>query len=321
MEPRRSLGWPILLGILLIGSILALGVGWVLVSIAAALSSENAAFYWAILGVGVTLLVAVLVGVIVYLLLTVKAIALSQRQSNFIDSVTHELKSPIASLKLYLQTLTRRQVSPQQQEEFHRFMLADVQRLDTLIDHLLDAAKTLHRRPAASRDEIALEELLTPIAAAVAQRHGVEDACIRLHVGDAGVRGRQADLEIVFRNLIDNAVKYSLPKPEVEITAEVAPKSMLAVTISDRGPGVPAMARKRIFGRFVRLGSELERSTPGTGLGLFLVRAIVRHLRGRVSVHAGADGVGTRFVVLLPAAVGAGQAETGDQGEGLEPSH
>jgi signal transduction histidine kinase len=110
MEPRRSLGWPILLGVVLIGSILALGVGWVLVSIAAALGSENAAFYWAILGVGVALLVLVLVGVIVYLALTVKAIALSQRQSNFIDSVTHELKSPLASLKLSLQTLARLQL-------------------------------------------------------------------------------------------------------------------------------------------------------------------------------------------------------------------
>lgn len=320
MEPRRSLGWPILLGILLIGSILALSVGWVLVSIAAALSSENAAFYWAMLGVGVTLLVAVLVGVIVYLLLTVKAIALSQRQSNFIDSVTHELKSPIASLKLYLQTLTRRQVSPQQQEEFHRFMLEDVQRLDTLIDHLLDAAKTLHRRPAASREDVALADLLEPITAAITKRHGVAGDCIRVDVGQARVRGRQADLEIVFRNLIDNAVKYSLPQPQVEVTAATAPKGMVEVAIRDRGPGVPAAFRKRIFGRFVRLGSELERSTPGTGLGLYLVRSIVRHLRGSVTVQPGPDGVGTRFAVLLPAAVGAGRPEGLEAAEGLEPA-
>ena len=115
---------------MLIGSILALGVGWVLVSIAAAFGSGNAALYWVILAVGIALLVLVLAGVIVYLFLTVKAIALSQRQSNFIDSVTHELKSPLASLKLYLQTLDRRPVSPEQQADFHRFMLKDVERLD-----------------------------------------------------------------------------------------------------------------------------------------------------------------------------------------------
>ena len=131
-------------------------MGWVLVSIAAALGSENAAFYWAILGVGVALLVLVLVGVIIYLALTIKAIALSQRQSNFIDSVTHELKSPLASLKLYLQTLTRRPVPPEQQADFHRFMLKDVERLDTLIDHLLDAAKTLQRRARPGTDATAI---------------------------------------------------------------------------------------------------------------------------------------------------------------------
>ena len=145
MEPRRSLGWPITLGVVLIGSIITLGVGWVLVSIAAALGSKNAAFYWVLLAVGVSLLVLVLVGVIIYFALAVKAIALSQRQSNFIDSVTHELKSPLASLKLYLQTLTRRPVPPVEQLDFHRFMLEDVERLATLIDHLLDAAKTMHR--------------------------------------------------------------------------------------------------------------------------------------------------------------------------------
>jgi two-component system phosphate regulon sensor histidine kinase PhoR len=318
VEPRRSLRWPILLGILLIGSILALVVGWVLVSIAAALSSENAAFYWAMLGVGVALLVAVLIGVIVYLLLTLKAISLSQRQSNFIDSVTHELKSPIASLKLYLQTLNRRPVSQEQREEFHRFMLEDVQRLDMLIDHLLDAAKTLHRRPAASRDDVALGSLLTGIAAGIVQRYGVDPACIRVDVGEAGVRGRRTDLEIVFRNLIDNAVKYSLPDPEVAITAVPAGRGMLEVTISDRGPGVPSASRKRIFGRFVRLGSELERSTPGTGLGLFLVRSIVRHLRGSVSVSHGENGVGSRFAVVLPMATSRPEPEEAHKSEGLE---
>ena len=155
MEPRRSLGWPILLGVVLIGSLVALTVGWVLVSIAAALGSGNAAFYWAVLGVGVALLVVVLAGVIVYLALTVKAIALSQRQSNFIDSVTHELKSPLASLKLYLQTLTRRSVPAEQQADFHRFMLQDVERLDGLPRHvavhpcgvLLSDATLLDRTP------------------------------------------------------------------------------------------------------------------------------------------------------------------------------
>jgi signal transduction histidine kinase len=312
MEPRRSLGWPILLGVVLIGSILALGVGWVLVSIAAALGSENAAFYWAVLGVGVALLVLVLVGVIIYLALTVKAIALSQRQSNFIDSVTHELKSPLASLKLYLQTLTRRPVPPSQQADFHRFMLQDVERLDTLIDHLLDAAKTLQRRSRPGTDATAIGPVLLQAREAVVQRYGVAPESVRLAgaapveaaADDGGPRavGREADLEIVFRNLIDNAVKYSLPDPRVEVEVEETPRGRVLVRVTDNGPGIPPAERQNVFRRFVRLGSELERSTPGTGLGLFLVHAIVRQLRGRVVAKGRLPDRGTIMEVELPAA-------------------
>lgn len=303
MEPRRSLGWPILLGVVLIGSIIALGVGWVLVSIAAALGSENAAFYYAVLGVGVALLVLVLVGVIVYLALTVKAIALSQRQSNFIDSVTHELKSPLASLKLYLQTLTRRPVSAEQQADFHRFMLQDVERLDTLIDHLLDAAKTLQRRPAQATETAALEPVLVRARANAVRRYGVPESSVRLDC-DAGlrVRGREADLEIVFRNLVDNAVKYSLPEPIVAVTAQAAAQGRVVVMVSDNGPGIPISQRTNVFRRFTRLGSELERSTPGTGLGLFLVRSLVKQLRGKVTVRGRLPDRGTIMEVEIPAA-------------------
>jgi signal transduction histidine kinase len=303
VEPRRSLGWPILLGVVLIGSIIALGVGWVLVSIAAALGSRNAAFYYALLGVGISLLVLVLVGVIVYLALTVKAIALSQRQSNFIDSVTHELKSPLASLKLYLQTLTRRSVSPEQQGDFHRFMLQDVERLDTLIDHLLDAAKTLQRRPADTSAVTPLAPVLERARATAVQRHGVPDSSVRLDCDEAAalrVRGREADLDIVFRNLVDNAVKYSLPDPQVEVTAHRGADGKIVVRVADNGPGIPIAQRAQVFRRFVRLGSELERSKPGTGLGLFLVRSVVRQLRGRVSVRGRFLDRGTVMEVELP---------------------
>jgi hypothetical protein len=304
MEPRRSIGWPILLGVVLIGSIIALGVGWVLVSIAAALGSENAAFYYAVLGVGVALLVLVLAGVIVYLLLTLKAIALSQRQSNFIDSVTHELKSPLASLKLDLQTLTRRVVSPEQQADFHRFMLQDVERLDTLIDHLLDAAKTLQRRPSGGVDSTPLEPALAHAREATLARYGLHAESIAIACAPAcsglRVRGREADLEIVFRNLIDNAVKYSLPDPRVEVTAEAPQRRTVVVRVADNGPGIPLAQRTNVFRRFVRLGSELERSTPGTGLGLFLVRSIVRQLRGKVTVKGRAPLAGTIMEVELP---------------------
>ena len=305
MEPRRSLGWPIILGVVLIAAIIALAVGWVLVSIAAALGSQHAVFYWTILGVGVALLVVVLAGVIVYLALTVKAIALSQRQSNFIDSVTHELKSPLASLKLSLQTLTRRAVPAEQQADFHRIMLQDVERLDMLIDHLLDAAKTLQRRPQAGDDVADVEVLLQGVAAAVIQRHGVVADVITVQAVKGTpllVVGRSADVEIVLRNLLDNAVKYSLPDPRITVTLGRTNTGRVRIAVADNGPGIPIPLRPLIFKRFVRLGSELERSTPGTGLGLFLVKSLVRQMRGKVSARGRQPPPGTVFEVELPAA-------------------
>jgi signal transduction histidine kinase len=218
--------------------------------------------------------------------------------------VTHELKSPLASLKLSLQTLTRRPVPAEQQAGFHRIMLQDIERLDTLIDHLLDAAKTLQRKPRTGREAAAVEPVLRQVCAAVAQRHGVEAERIELACAAAwpSVLARETDLEIVLRNLVDNAVKYSLPDPRVEITVTAAPRGRVTIAVADNGPGIPVSQRPQIVRRFVRLGSELERSTAGTGLGLFLVKALVRQMRGKVSVRGRLPPSGTVFEVELPAA-------------------
>jgi len=119
MFERRSLKFPITLGVAMIVLIVALIVGWVLLSL-------NSRIYWAVISVGTLMFALVLLGVVIYLILTIKAINLTRRQSNFIDSVTHELKSPIASLKLYLQTMSMRQVSEEEREQFQKFMIEDV---------------------------------------------------------------------------------------------------------------------------------------------------------------------------------------------------
>src|SRR5690606_25842994 len=125
---------------------------------------------WAVLATGTVFLVLVLVGVVLYLVISIKEIRLNQRQSNFIDSVTHELKSPIASLKLYLQTLSRRTVTEAQQADFYSFMLEDVDRLDNLINHMLDTAR-LDQQPDSSEElTFDLADLLTNCA---------ETACMR----------------------------------------------------------------------------------------------------------------------------------------------
>ena len=152
MFERRSLKWPITLGVIMIVLIVALTVGWILLAVSGG--------GWTLLTVGTTFLVLVLVGVVMYLSLSVKEINLNRRQSNFMDAVTHELKSPIASLKLCLQTLHIRQVSEEEQANFFRYMLEDVERLDDLINHLLDAAKLSKPAIDSEMEDLELNELL-----------------------------------------------------------------------------------------------------------------------------------------------------------------
>jgi two-component system, OmpR family, phosphate regulon sensor histidine kinase PhoR len=298
---RRSIRWPIMLGVVLIVLVVALTVGWVIVSTSAALKSEHSGVYWALLAIGATFLLLVLLGVVLYLVLSVKAIRLNQRQSNFIDAVTHELKSPIASLKLYLQTLTRHQVTTEQQADFQRFMLEDLQRLDRLIDHLLDAARMEHAQSSDGIEKVSLDELLTRSARLACERYHLPEETIQLRLEPTVIHARPADLEIVFRNLLDNALKYSGEKPQVEVEANCGNHARTTVRIGDNGPGIPTKLRRKIFGRFVRVGSELERKTAGTGLGLYIVRTLVKRMGGKIQVQNKPDGHGTIFEVELPA--------------------
>ena len=301
MFERRSLRLPITLGVTMIVVLVALTVGWVLLAVWGLKDQVFAPVYWVLLTVGSLLFALVLTGVVLYLTLTVKAINLSQRQSNFIDSVTHELKSPLASLKLYLQTINRHQLPPDQLVVFHRSMLEDVERLDQLINQLLNAARI--ERPTKERDaeDVELSSLLRECAESVCLRYRVPKDVVRLDVSPCVVHAVRNDLDMIFRNLIDNAVKYANDDdPQVEVAVQALPMEWIEVTVSDNGRGIPVPARRKIFGRFVRLGSELERDKPGTGLGLYIVGTLVRRLRGKIRVRDRGTRSGTLFEVQLP---------------------
>lgn len=297
MFERRSLRWPITLGVIMFVVLAALLVGWVLLTVPNILNGSG--LYIALLSIGATLLTLAIVGTALYLTLSIKAINLSRRQSNFIDSVTHELKSPIASLKLYLQTLNRRHVSAAEQEVFFRDMLEDVERLDTLISHLLDAARLERDRPSPPPEDLRLDEVLRRCAGEVCMRQQQPAEIVQFELTPAVVRAARVDLELVFRNLIDNAVKYADDEqPRVEVSLRHATGERLLVTIADNGRGIPHSLRHRLFGRFVRLGSELERDKPGTGLGLYLVRTMVTRLGGKIRIRDRSPGA--TFEVELP---------------------
>jgi signal transduction histidine kinase len=300
MSQRRSLSTPILLAVGMISLLVVLTVFWVLVSVFNALKdTQSSGLYWTLLAVGSTFIALLVVGVVLYLILSIKAINLTRRQSNFIDSVTHELKSPIASMKLYLQTLSRHQVTAELAADFHRFMLEDLERLDHLINQMLDAGRLDAEPPPNELEDIELSDLLKTTAASVCMNYRVPPETIRLDLESAVVVGRRVDLDIVFRNLIDNAVKYAGTPPHIEVRLRPTVGGRATVSITDNGRGIPHNLRRKIFGRFVRLGLELEREKPGTGLGLYIARTLVRRLHGRIRVRDPEKGRGSVFEVQL----------------------
>jgi len=301
MSARRSLSWPITLAIVMIVLLVALAVGWVLQSVIAAWQDTGPrGVYWTLLSIGSTFIALLIVGVVLYLILSIKAINLTQRQSNFIDSVTHELKSPIASMKLYLQTLNRHHVSHELQADFHRFMLEDLARLDHLINQMLDAGRLDADHRTEDIEDVELSALLRDCAAAVCLNYRVAADIVHFDLQPCAVTGRRVDLDILFRNLIDNAVKYAGSPPRVEVQLRMNDKGQALARIADNGRGIPYHLRRKIFGRFVRLGSELERDKPGTGLGLYIVRTLVERHRGHIRVRDPEEGAGTVFEVQLP---------------------
>lgn len=301
MSARRPLRLPIILAIVMIVLLIVLTVGWVLVNVSGAKETQHSGLYWTLLTIGSLFILLLVVGTVLYLILSIKAINLTRRQSNFIDSVTHELKSPIASMKLYLQTLSRHSVGEQERQDFYRFMLEDLERLDRLINQMLTAGQLDADRTAVPLEPRDLMQVLRDCAAAVCVSYRVPVETVQFTLAPCWVRARPGDLEVIFRNLIDNAIKYAGTPPRVEVTAETTLAHEVVIRVSDNGRGIPHHLRRKIFGRFVRLGSELEREKTGTGLGLYIVRTLLWRLRGRIRVSDPPQGPGTVFEVRLPA--------------------
>jgi two-component system phosphate regulon sensor histidine kinase PhoR len=293
LRRRATLHLPITLSVVLMVLNITLMVCWIVIL-------AQRTMFGALI-TGTVVFAAMLVGLSFYLVLMIKEVRLNQRQANFVDSVTHELKSPIASLKLYLETLEMRAVSDEQRTQFYRVMEHELERLDHLITQLLEVGRLDAIGIQADPVDIPLEPLLKKCAQSICAHHQrVPQDTISFDVQSAVVHARPLVLESVFRNLLDNAVKYGGDPPKVDIQVRVTDRGRVVTRVADNGQGVPPELRKRIFGMFFRAGSELTRRQKGTGLGLYIVQTLVRQLKGRISVHDRPDVAGSVFEVDLP---------------------
>ncbi len=299
MIERRSLKLPITLGVVLIVLVVLLTTGWVLLNVFNAFQDPAPGVYWALLTIGAICFLIVLIGIIIYLILSIKVINSTARQANFIDAVTHELKTPVASLKLALQTLNAHQLDDQERAHFYRLMLADAQRLDLTINQVLAAARLDYPVSADRTTDVRVDQLIEDLVEEY--RLSAPEAQFQLELQSELVRAPDSELRILISNLISNAIKYGGHPPQVRITLNPIPEQQqVQVLVKDNGAGIPPRDRARIFHRFVRLENELERRQKGTGLGLYLVKTIARRLRGNVKVLKSDARHGTTFELRLP---------------------
>jgi len=300
-SPTRSISLPIVLSAVAVTLTVALVIGWTLLVLRnKTLADDIVANTW-LLAVGIGALIVIMTVLVLFSVFLVRQIFEVRRQTSFIDSVTHELKSPLAALKLCLETLGRPDLPPPQAERLRQMMLDDVERLGGFIDRVLAATRLPAERNSHPLQEIGLAGLARRCVAVVTRRAHQPEEVVRVDIApDLVLVSDEVALAAVLENLIDNAVKYSQHHVEVELSARPSGKAEIVIEVRDRGIGIPRAQLRRVFDRFYRVADEDVRSRRGTGLGLYVVSALVRSLGGRVEAFSAGAGQGATMRVTLP---------------------
>ncbi len=290
---RRSIIVFIGLGIGLIVVVLVLYVGWVLLN----WRTGILVFF------GVLLLAMIISGVVLNTIFLVREIRRNEQHDAFINAVTHELKTPVASIRLYLETLQTRSLTEEKRQQFYHVMLEDSERLLTTIEQVLRTGRVgpdtrlLHMAP------VDFNSLLTECLDRVRVLHSLKPEALRYEPGLAiTVQGDKEELRAAVSNLIDNAVKYSRDSVRVEARTETVDGKYVNFRVTDNGVGIPKTELKRIFKRFYRVPGPIAARTKGTGLGLYIVRSVARRHGGRAWAESEGPGHGSTFVLQLPIA-------------------
>ena len=304
--PRRSIGFPLTVGIVLTLIAVSLAVGWQILVVAdlGPVARGLTTVQWLLIGLGSLFFILIIVGLVGLCAWVVREMRVNQRQQAFLDAVTHEMKTPLASMRLFLETLRRHDVDPDRRSDFLERMGEDVERLEHTVSQVLAAARAEGTVRRSRGGPVDLAEVLRESIEATRERHGLGEEAIRLE-GESPVaaRGDPDELGVVFRNLLENAVKYSEPPVEVRVRFSYTGEDRVEVEIADRGIGIERRELRKIFKRFYRVGRDVQRHAAGLGLGLFIVGNLVRRHGGRVVARSEGSGRGSRFVITLRAAV------------------
>ena len=293
---RGTIAIFITLGVLLTGLTVFLNITWII-----RIHNEG---HLALLIIGIILFAILVAGVVLNTIFLVREVRRNERQDSFLNAVTHELKTPIASIRLYLETLQRRTVPEEQRQEFYRIMLSDSDRLLATVEQVLKAGQLGQRQRQQNRVLINLSSLVEDSIAITLQRHHLPAGSIVLEPVSGAVRlytlGIAEDLRTAVINVLDNAVKYSPEGVHVRCSLAIANYTSVALAITDTGVGLESNQFKRIFNRFYRVPGRSMAKIKGTGLGLFLVRNIARQHGGDATATSPGPGLGTTITITLP---------------------
>jgi signal transduction histidine kinase len=288
----------LVLGVGLAGVAVAVGFGWIILN-----WREGIKVF-----LGVIFFGAITAGLVLNTIFLLREIRRNEQHDSFINAVTHELKTPIASIRLYLQTLQHRDVDESQRREFYRLMLDDADRLLGTVEQVLEAGVAGHKKNNRKRVAIDFGSLVGECVDVARTGHHLQPQALRFEsVGDnrigATVTGDPAELHTAVSNVLDNAIKYSGDQVDVSVSIETPDEKHVRMSVRDHGVGIPQGELKSVFKRFYRVSNRSLAHVKGTGLGLFIVRAIAKKHGGRAFAQSQGEGQGTTVILELPRSV------------------
>jgi two-component system, OmpR family, sensor histidine kinase SenX3 len=289
------------LGVCLAALAFAVGSGWIILN-----WREGIRVFLGIIFFG-----AIVAGLVLNTIFLVREIRRNEQHDSFINAVTHELKTPIASIRLYLQTLQRRDVSEAQRRQFYELMLLDTDRLLHTVEQVLKAGEAAQKKGPPQRLPVEFDALVRDCMDLARTRHHLQPADLEYREAAsfssssrnghaARLLGDSEELRTAVSNLLDNAVKYSPDGVHIVVELDAPDERKLILRVRDRGVGIPEQELKRVFKRFYRVSQRSLSQVKGTGLGLFIVRSIARKHGGRVFAQSEGAGKGTTVTLELP---------------------